>query len=191
MSICRVTPSRVCELKSALFVSKHLTNGHTLTGVWVEMKFHQSKQSHQLSHPHGCVSWNMSCGIPAERNSVTPSRVCELKFLTTGISNFFNLSHPHGCVSWNYAIIGNGGALGSHTLTGVWVEINYNFTIKMPLRVTPSRVCELKFQTTRNRKPPISHTLTGVWVEIPGVFLWEISVAVTPSRVCELKCAFF
>ena len=79
-----VTPSRVCELKSYFDGVIAGDNGHTLTGVWVEI----------------CILRHVSSGV-----QVTPSRVCELK--CNGIYHcfIFYLSHPHGCVSWNWAAI--------------------------------------------------------------------------------------
>ena len=35
-----------------------------------------------MSHPHGCVSWNNYNMINKIAEYVTPSRVCELKFIT-------------------------------------------------------------------------------------------------------------
>ena len=77
---------------------------HTLTGVWVEiigyhLRYASFNQSHPhgcvswnltkfslfsiifQSHPHGCVSWNFTLAIFTIPREVTPSRVCELKFL--------------------------------------------------------------------------------------------------------------
>ena len=75
-----VTPSRVCELKSPQLVEQVMNgeshphgcvswnvrqqkqeakgNGHTLTGVWVEIWRYQQRDTFWRSHPHGCVSWN-------------------------------------------------------------------------------------------------------------------------------------
>ena len=55
-----------------------------------------------------------------------------------------------------------------HTLTGVWVEISSSKKKKKTEKVTPSRVCELKFPSNVKPKPD----------------------NVTPSRVCELKLAY-
>ena len=76
------------------------------------------------SHPHGCVSWNCRSCCFLWVFVVTPSRVCELKWL-------FN----HKMVS-----------LFRHTLTGVWVEILHFCRKAQAWWVTPSRVCELKWQ---------------------------------------------
>ena len=56
----KVTPSRVCELKSVN---------------------HRLLKNMKKSHPHGCVSWNYNVLREMKgRGAVTPSRVCELKF---------------------------------------------------------------------------------------------------------------
>ena len=129
-----VTPSRVCELK---------------------LKMRPNLPELILSHPHGCVSWNNLSERESRLLSVTPSRVCELKLLFR-YSNYitqchtltgvwveilelikeldFLMSHPHGCVSWNDL--------------NTWFEVG-------ELRVTPSRVCELKSCPTI---PRITHT---------------------------------
>ena len=117
------------------------------------------------SHPHGCVSWNVYRRPTSTWQTVTPSRVCELKFklnkhdfvlwchTLTGVwveiyqsvpGSCGLLSHPHGCVSWNWGADFALSSAPGHTLTGVWVEI------------THSRMyCHI-----------FGHTLTGVWVEI-------------------------
>ena len=120
-------------------------------------------------------------------NWVTPSRVCELKFALITITKPPFLSHPHGCVSWNMSeiksvqvqlshtltgvwveilSIKNPGLYLSHTLTGVWVEMKRLILWKMRKKVTPSRVCELTYQTLLRICDSQGHTLTGVWVEI-------------------------
>ena len=76
----RVTPSRVCELKLTVQGHNHRTLGHTLTGVWVEIAVMAAMRGMAESHPHGCVSWNISGQLFLAASSVTPSRVCELKF---------------------------------------------------------------------------------------------------------------
>ena len=76
-----VTPSRVCELKfwpsrkNKIFALCHTLTGvwveicrhflivdigisHTLTGVWVEIDCLYFVLKGNVSHPHGCVSWN-------------------------------------------------------------------------------------------------------------------------------------
>ena len=149
--------------------------------------------SREASHPHGCVSWNSDfkeidtfsdchtlTGVWVEiwivymstplRRSVTPSRVCELKWFWSWVLFFLLWSHPHGCVSWN------------HPKT--WCLPSFP-------AVTPSRVCELKSPVRRAVSLEImshphgcvswnhygaapflwyvSSTLTGVWVEISAL----------------------
>ncbi len=119
-----VTPSRVCELKS--FLSDNPVNCPMVTPsrvcelkfIFIAYRFEQCS-----SHPHGCVSWNLSSSFPALRIpnvtpsrvcelkswialmrdslEVTPSRVCELKYLHSYWQCRQHRSHPHGCVSWN------------------------------------------------------------------------------------------
>ena len=141
------------------------------------------------SHPHGCVSWNFY--------SLQP--------------NVAHVSHPHGCVSWNVNSANDRINDRRHTLTGVWVEMFAMNTAIGISRVTPSRVCELKFYTAFIIDTMRSHTLTGVWVEIfasanvwhpllshpHGCVSWNLFLLrhwkmywVTPSRVCELKLIF-
>ena len=55
-----VTPSRVCELKYPRRKLLPQLSGHTLTGVWVEIHYHNEPQKFG--------------------DQVTPSRVCELKY---------------------------------------------------------------------------------------------------------------
>ena len=120
------------------------------------------------SHPHGCVSWNLFISKEYLRYFVTPSRVCELKF-------------PIG-----FVIV----LVMCHTLTGVWVEIQFSMPLTPRHLVTPSRVCELKLIFIAYRFAQCCHTLTGVWVEINWMHgIWP-SFNVTPSRVCELKFNF-
>ena len=74
-----VTPSRVCELKWWRRKRSCQKSCHTLTGVWVEMLKHETINRWQMSHPHGCVSWNSEMVLEDTIKAVTPSRVCELK----------------------------------------------------------------------------------------------------------------
>ena len=207
-----VTPSRVCELKSAALhtvlyrwrshphgcVSWNLSqlfrwkrrDRHTLTGVWVEIWVWPPQGRAAGSHPHGCVSWNLEDYLVENFNRVTPSRVCELKWLNISEHSLVLMSHPHGCVSWNADNSRRKITIaGCHTLTGVWVEIPNCWFIQLRSQVTPSRVCELKLTTVLSSNIPqtvtpsrvcelkwqgiiflywfmIGHTLTGVWVEI-------------------------
>ena len=170
-----VTPSRVCELKSSWFEAyASWCPSHTLTGVWVE------------------ISGFLKISLV---KAVTPSRVCELKSLWGDTEGIFK-SHPHGCVSWNSGELNMPLLLESHPHGCVsWnsrIQISYCVFIrvtpsrvcelKLPGRrdittsvVTPSRVCELKYEALSNSAQEWGgHTLTGVWVEIS---LWRFGVA--------------
>ena len=142
-----VTPSRVCELKLQSVGMVCHVDGHTLTGVWVEMEAarvsHMQQSCHTLtgvwveimqgfnsheniaSHPHGCVSWNKSFCRQSEEFAQSHPHGCvswntqQLRF-----THNTNPSHPHGCVSWNPNGLKNLWYERSHTLTGVWVEIS-------------------------------------------------------------------
>ena len=143
-TIIIVTPSRVCELKLKQGLKKQGLEGHTLTGVWVEMLWGVLSLVPILSHPHGCVSWNDHGTAVDHFNGVTPSRVCELKCKDIHNTTKF---HRH-TLTGVWVEMKNSRRLlicCSHTLTGVWVEINEGalFLTKFPC-----------------------HTLTGVWVEI-------------------------
>ena len=139
-----------------------------------------------LSHPHGCVSWNLLCSHCRDKR----------------------FSHTLTGVWVEIAIVKCTCKEIRHTLTGVWVEIQQFYRRSCSKNVTPSRVCELKCQMRIPIIPAISHTLTGVWVEIGhfkdvyfntashphGCVSWNKkwndlghTVYVTPSRVCELK----
>ena len=151
-----VTPSRVCELKCLFtYFSQAVSKSHPHGCVSWNILI-QSINLSAMSHPHGCVSWNKNVyNFFNNLSFVTPSRVCELKLLFR-YSNYitqchtltgvwveilelikeldFLMSHPHGCVSWNDL--------------NTWFEVG-------ELRVTPSRVCELKSCPTI---PRITHT---------------------------------
>ena len=117
---------------------------HTLTGVWVEICRYSS------------TIWN---------HSVTPSRVCELKYLEQFVKPPSYSSHPHGCVSWNFSQIQLYRLFWSH----------------------PHGCVSWNPENTKIKKYFESHTLTGVWVEI-FICGWIANIfVVTPSRVCELK----
>ena len=117
------------------------------------------------SHPHGCVSWNRSCRVWLESRRVTPSRVCELKFQRFNIHLFKLVSHPHGCVSWNNNYLRFVKPTGSHPHGCVsWNGLSRH--LHASHEVTPSRVCELKWQRHERLSYVPGHTLTGVWVEI-------------------------
>ena len=101
-----VTPSRVCELKSAKKSKKsNDDDGHTLTGVWVEIMLISVTSIPILSHPHGCVSWNslkILSDLPQECHTLTGVWV-EISSYAAEIAEY-GASHPHGCVSWNLLI---------------------------------------------------------------------------------------
>ena len=100
----QVTPSRVCELKSSMVTDVSIVG---------------------LSHPHGCVSWNVCvCTILKQPCSHTLTGVW-VEMTRYHISVLiYDRSHPHGCVSWNA------------------IEMSYRYGMRI---VTPSRVCELKY----------------------------------------------
>ena len=102
-----VTPSRVCELKWHVSgVHTACKARHTLTGVWVEIcRPCAIQEQGDMSHPHGCVSWNLALPKVHLLIIVTPSRVCELKWPLARAILFDSLSHPHGCVSWNFLTV--------------------------------------------------------------------------------------
>ena len=79
MSICRVTPSRVCELK--YYVSARKMEAILVTPSRVcELKYHFAIYKRKIM-------------------VVTPSRVCELKYKVSDVGLQEKVSHPHGCVS--------------------------------------------------------------------------------------------
>ena len=163
----KVTPSRVCELKLNRDNDVSFSRRHTLTGVWVEirlpwllwspssvtpsrvceLKFLRAARSKlgKMSHPHGCVSWNVSIRWKSTSKRVTPSRVCELK-CRRRLMSWKPRSHTlTGVWVEICGIYPCKSVYGRHTLTGVWVEIYSNV------------ICSLM---------GLGHTLTGVWVEI-------------------------
>ena len=120
-----VTPSRVCELKFCRSQSCVFWFGHTLTGVWVEIFNFGGFWMEDLSHPHGCVSWNYNC------------QYC----------NYIGESHPHGCVSWN-SPIRKQERLKKVTPSRVCeLKSGTGRHAERYKDVTPSRVCELKYWT--------------------------------------------
>ena len=123
------------------------------------------------SHPHGCVSWNLQRRARRSPSPVTPSRVCELKFIVGHDSSSFLIVTPSRVCELKLLYHRKISRSDTrHTLTGVWVEIHAHVW-KQPA-------------TGR-------HTLTGVWVEIKRVHLRRYLIWVTPSRVCELKYQFW
>ena len=161
---------------------------HTLTGVWVEIYINRTSifnvKSHTLtgvwveirpscwvcfwiaaSHPHGCVSWNALCLFVVYTYVVTPSRVCELKYVIKVCYIHCVVTPSRVCeLKWKFCIWAM--YWSCHTLTGVWVEIfvvsdSWQWNISSHPHgcvswnpypaancsgcgVTPSRVCELK-----------------------------------------------
>ena len=118
------TPSRVCELKYQGFAKQNYTISHTLTGVWVEICWDSTASWWFCGHTLTGV-W-VEINVSKAKfllNTVTPSRVCELKYFCKFHKSILVTSHPHGCVSWNWIAVFKG---------------SFRF-------VTPSRVCELKF----------------------------------------------
>ena len=139
---------------------------HTLTGVWVEISTTSLAFCTFMSHPHGCVSWNINRKKSSLCYSVTPSRVCELKFpchfiILLVIRHTLTGVWVEIIADWRIPRI-----VFCHTLTGVWVEIGLYVHRLYSISVTPSRVCELKSK------------ISVMQSAIPNV---------TPSRVCELK----
>ena len=142
----KVTPSRVCELKSIFLLQFYQLlwshpHGCVSWNAFINQSAFTPRKSHPHgcvswneymvsvttddsgSHPHGCVSWNIIILFAIHELLVTPSRVCELKFILHTSQLFSSLSHtltgvwveihlscrhiirngshPHGCVSWN------------------------------------------------------------------------------------------
>ena len=75
------------------------------------------------SHPHGCVSWNVSIiPPPADVKKSHPHGCVSWNVLLIHLYAFL-MSHPHGCVSWNVKLTKSRRDRRGHTLTGVWVEM--------------------------------------------------------------------
>ena len=186
------------------------------------------------SHPHGCVSWNpfpwllppkhyvtpsRVCELKSSSESictclmyVTPSRVCELKSLVSSLGGD-TASHPHGCVCWNLSLFFSFIKCISHTLTGVWVEINCIVIIGLCLMSHPhgcvswNLLIRITVNWVKSSHPHgcvswnpgniitvrklVGHTLTGVWVEMTLSERFGKLGLVTPSRVCELKFSHY
>ena len=180
-----VTPSRVCELKwYAGMAGSPREWSHPHGCVSWNIAWIITVSPAIASHPHGCVSWNATAELHVPKKhgcvswndisavviylhiGVTPSRVCELKSTNIANRSCAIMSHPHGCVSWNNVIstFWNDLVL-SHPHGCVSWNMSWRYEIMLK-SVTPSRVCELKFNSNYSR-------LCGN--------------AVTPSRVCELK----
>ena len=162
-----VTPSRVCELKSATGCEFYQA-GVTPSRV-CELKFDEYGKelvTAVMSHPHGCVSWNYRWFWWAANLLCHTLTGVWVEICSPDLTYWHIWSHPHGCVSWNLLCPQRIHDRWSHTLTGVWVEIFTAVGVTYAENVTPSRVCELKYN---------------------GVTYYPNSDGVTPSRVCELK----
>ena len=197
----------MCELKLNILQTIQKSEGHTLTGVWVEIGPTMPSlypNSHTLTgvwveilqfRVREFTDSHTLTGVWVEIQIQTISIIFSISHTLTGVWVEINsdvlielksMSHPHGCVSWNPKKL------------QIW----------LCQLVTPSRVCELKSVTWHKLSSAICHTLTGVWVEImnrplrgydychtlTGVWVEILpersmyqSFAVTPSRVCELK----
>ena len=115
----------MCELKFSGNVDLDISYSHTLTGVWVEIVTRLSSALQPVSHPHGCVSWNIAAYIDKLFNGVTPSRVCELKFSNPHTLDAEICVTPSRVCELKFRGLDNDG----------WDSV-----------VTPSRVCELKLK---------------------------------------------
>ena len=100
MSICRVTPSRVCELK--YIKSAHYFILFVTPSRVCELKCKECEIKPVL----GVVTPSRVCELKFDMGNkvtlttvVTPSRVCELKSRYAGFKLLAMASHPHGCVS--------------------------------------------------------------------------------------------
>ena len=156
----------MCELKSLEWRQGGVGLCHTLTGVWVEMWSSGTNIYFILSHPHGCVSWNMYLVI--YRDTFSCHTLTGVWVEIQNKIHHFHLPSSHTLTGvWVEMIFtGRMCITNGHTLTGVWVEMLYLLYSECLL---------------------LRHTLTGVWVEICATCSWVKSASVTPSRVCELK----
>ena len=167
---------------------KAVTESHTLTGVWVEIK-------HRVS--------------TLKMRPVTPSRVCELKWIGVIVWIDEISSHPHGCVSWNVLVYYPHSSIKQSHPHGCvsWNCIGGRNGTRT--KVTPSRVCELKYQIQQEYYPrytshphgcvswnlQLKDTADNKTSHPHGCVSWNTAVRkifpeqsfVTPSRVCELK----
>ena len=118
-----------------------------------------------MSHPHGCVSWNIGTVwglVMCWRHTLTGVWV-EIQIQL--LQQAGRMSHPHGCVSWNGELVGVKKAAVSHPHGCVSWNIVEELD-RTHYQVTPSRVCELKCASAIQTPSAPCHTLTGVWVEI-------------------------
>ena len=138
-----------------------------------------------MSHPHGCVSWNVLGRTIFIWKTVTPSRVCELKCPC----------HYYTCAWFR------------HTLTGVWVEIKAFAGLVKEYESHPHGCVSWNFWDFPKRLMQESHPhgcVSWNWTKRTwGIWLWShphgcvswnrdmidglLNRIVTPSRVCELK----
>ena len=182
-----VTPSRVCELKYQNTHKNWTSFCHTLTGVWVEIIRISCSTVHGMSHPHGCVSWNGLAIFVRLRDTVTPSRVCELKS-DIYVSDFdYDRVTPSRVCELKSHLLLLYKILLCHTLTGVLVEI--------------CRFCSCRYSTTSHPHGCVSwnsNILSNILIATKshphGCVSWNFNSlysaflsSVTPSRVCELK----
>ena len=164
---------------------------HTLTGVWVEI------ETIMCADLRNSVTPSRVCELKFHKSShmdynlnVTPSRVCELKFVTsTNIANR-SWSHPHGCVSWNFVLILQHIQFASHPHGCVSWNFNGKNRTAHSHEVTPSRVCELKSPSDCRRQWPTTSHPHGCVSWNRHILCRGFWLIVTPSRVCELKWYF-
>ena len=115
----------MCELKlNPKYKDISTTDGHTLTGVWVEISSSPITGS--------SVTCHTLTGVWVEMMNL-------IQFL-------LSLSHTLTGV-WVEISLANDIEIkkSGHTLTGVWVEILHDCKFTEIVGVTPSRVCELKY----------------------------------------------
>ena len=147
------------------YITKYIS--HTLTGVWVEIVLNFIISPFSSSHTLTGVWVEMgTTALTWTRQSHTLTGVwVEIVFATVGVD--FG---------------------GRHTLTGVWVEIFFRWTNIFCRLVTPSRVCELKWQYLSKYIHICKSHPHGCVSWNHGIHLLTANMFVTPSRVCELKC---
>ena len=157
-----VTPSRVCELKSQKSNTNVAQLGHTLTGVWVEIRQKLKGLTRSVSHTLTGVWVEIWCLFTGwERVASHTLTGVWVEIIGLSAYDAVGKSHPHGCVSWNSQ---------KHLLIIAWI-------------VTPSRVCELKCELCESRNGKMCHTLTGVWVEMKKTVLWLTELSHTLTGV--------
>ena len=146
-SVFTVTPSRVCELKLIKYLRNYLSS---------------------LSHPHGCVSWNLkvsSGSFKGMRHTLTGVWV---EIFCACSKSLWTYSHTLTGVWVEIApFTVNVAFFISHTLTGVWVEISWSVCGFFRNKSHPHGCVSWNTPTNIVKPNVYSHTLTGVWVEIP------------------------